>query len=43
MVTMRFYNPKKIDINILKEKSSKLLNEFKGYEIEYKGLSLEDM
>jgi AAA+ ATPase superfamily predicted ATPase len=36
-------NPKKIDFTTLKEKSSKLLNEFKGYKIEYKGLSFEDM
>jgi hypothetical protein len=36
-------NPKKIDINALKEKSLKLLNEFQGYEIEYLGLSLENM
>ena len=36
-------NPKKIDINVLKQKSSKLLSELGGYEIEYKGLSLEDM
>jgi len=36
-------NPKKIDLSVLKQKASKLLNEFRGYEVEYKGLSLEDM
>ncbi len=36
-------NPKKIDLEILKQKALKLLSEFYGYEIEYKGLSLEDM
>lgn len=36
-------NPGKIDIKALKQKASKLLNELKGYEIEYQGLSMEDM
>jgi len=36
-------NPKKIDINKLKQKSSKLVQKLKGFEIEYRGFSLSDM
>ena len=34
---------KKIDIELLKHKSQKLLHHFKGYSIEYRGLSMDDM
>ncbi len=36
-------NPKKIDINILKEKSLKIVDKYKYYDIKYIGYSLEDM
>lgn len=36
-------NPKKIDMDILKEKSQKLIAKYKNYEVQYKGYSLEDM
>ncbi len=36
-------NPKKIDIDILKDKAKKLEKVLKSYNIEYKGLSLIDM
>ncbi|MBE0496714.1 MAG: ATP-binding protein [Campylobacterales bacterium] len=36
-------NEKKIDLNALKQKSSKLLDKFNGYKVEYHGLSLRDM
>ncbi len=36
-------NPKKIELNKLKQKSIKLLQKLKGYKIEYRGYSLEDM
>ena len=34
---------KRINLNILKEKSKKLLTKFKGYEVEYKALSFDDL
>ncbi|MBN2895287.1 MAG: ATP-binding protein [Campylobacterales bacterium] len=36
-------NPKKIDIDQLKNKSLKLIGDFKAYAIEYRGLSIDDM
>ena len=36
-------NPRKIDIDILKNKAIKLEKVLKSYNIEYKGLSLIDM
>ena len=36
-------NPDKISINNLKFKSKNLVSKLKGYDIEYKGFSLEDM
>ena len=36
-------NPKKIDIEILKEKAKKLQKNFRNFKIEYVGYSLEDM
>jgi len=36
-------NPKKIDMDILKEKAKKLQKNFKQYDIEYIGYSLDDM
>jgi AAA+ ATPase superfamily predicted ATPase len=36
-------NPKKIDLDILKQKSQNLIKKFNDYKIEYKGFSLEDM
>ena len=36
-------NPKKIDIEILKEKAKKLQKNFRNFKIEYIGYSLEDM
>ena len=36
-------NPKKININKLKEKAVKLTQKFKDYAFEYKGFSLEDL
>ncbi len=36
-------NPKKIDFEVLKNKSMKLIEGFKSYRIEYKGYSIEDM
>jgi hypothetical protein len=36
-------NERKIDLNALRQKSSKLLDKFNGYEVEYRGLSLKDM
>lgn len=36
-------NKKKIDINILKQKSDKLMQKYKKYDIEYVGFSLDDM
>lgn len=36
-------NKEKISQDILKEKSKKLLEQFKGYEIEFQSLSLDDM
>lgn len=34
---------RKIDLELLKQKSLKLVDKFSGYEIEYRGFSLEDM
>jgi AAA+ ATPase superfamily predicted ATPase len=34
---------KRINLNVLKEKSKKLLTKFKGYEVEYKALSFDDL
>ena len=36
-------NPKKIRLTKLKEKVVKLEQKLKGYEIEYRGLSLDDL
>ncbi|MCF6240894.1 MAG: ATP-binding protein [Bacteroidales bacterium] len=36
-------NKKKISIDLLKAKSEKLVQNLKGYDIEYKGFSIEDM
>jgi hypothetical protein len=36
-------NAKKIDIDLLEEKSKKLEKNFKKYKIQYIGYSLEDM
>jgi len=36
-------NPRKIDINILKQKSTKLVTKYNKYKIEYIGYSLEDL
>ena len=36
-------NLRKININVLKEKASKLTNKYKHYDIKYVGYSLEDM
>jgi len=36
-------NKNKIDLEILKQKSQKIVNKFKNYKIEYKAWSLEDM
>jgi hypothetical protein len=36
-------NPKKIDLNSVKNKSLKLIEDFKSYTIEYKGYSMVDM
>jgi len=36
-------NPKRIDLNILEAKSQKLVNKYKSYQFEYRGLSLDDM
>ena len=36
-------NPKKIDLNSVKNKSLKLIEDFKSYTIEYKGYSMLDM
>jgi len=36
-------NPKKIDLEVLKNKSVKLIEGFKSYRIDYKGYSIEDM
>jgi len=34
---------KRIDINALKKKASKIVQKFKNYEVEFKGFSLEDL
>jgi hypothetical protein len=39
--TKEFLNPH--NIKLASQKSSILLNEFKGYKIKYQGLSLEDI
>jgi AAA+ ATPase superfamily predicted ATPase len=36
-------NPKKIDLNILKEKSKKLTQKYTKYKIDYQGFSIEDI
>lgn len=36
-------NPKKIDLNLLQNKSLRLVGDFKGYAVEYKGFSMADM
>jgi AAA+ ATPase superfamily predicted ATPase len=36
-------NPKKIDLSILKLKAEKILPELKGYKVQYRALSMEDM
>jgi len=36
-------NPSKIDLNLLKTKSTQLKKQFHGYQIKYMGLSLENM
>jgi len=36
-------NPKKIDMERLEEKAQKLLQKHKGYEVEFKGYSIEDI
>ena len=36
-------NPRKIDISLLEGKAQKLLQKHKGYEIQFKGYSMEDM
>jgi len=36
-------NPKKIDINVLEKKSSKLMAKYKKYDCKFRGYSLEDM
>ena len=36
-------NPKKIDLNILKEKATKLVAKYPSYMVEYRGFSLEDI
>ena len=36
-------NPGKINIDVLREKSSKLISKYKQYKIDYIGYSLEDM
>jgi len=36
-------NPKKINLEILKQKSLKIVSKFTGYEVKYKGFSLEDV
>lgn len=36
-------NPKKIDINLLKQKSTKLISKYSKYNVEYMGYSLEDL
>lgn len=36
-------NPKKIDIDILKNKAEKLRKNLKDYDIKYQALSLENM
>ncbi|PIF04815.1 MAG: hypothetical protein CSA86_00500 [Arcobacter sp.] len=36
-------NPKKIDLEILKQKAKKIESKFKAYDIEYLGYSLENM
>jgi len=36
-------NPKKIDMGLLEEKAQKLLQKHKGYEVTFKGYSIEDM
>ncbi|MFZ2889470.1 ATP-binding protein [Sulfuricurvum sp.] len=36
-------NPKKIDLDVLKNKSLKLIGDFKAYRVEYKGFSMVDM
>lgn len=36
-------NPKKIDINVLEKKSSKLMAKYRKYDCKFRGYSLEDM
>lgn len=36
-------NPKNISINKLKEKSQSILQQFKGYKVDFKGYSIDDM
>ena len=36
-------NPDKIDLNLLKEKSAKILSHHKGWAVSFAGLSLKDM
>ena len=40
---MKKINPKKIDLEILKQKAKKLEKELNTYECEYLGFSLNDM
>jgi hypothetical protein len=36
-------NPEKLDLKRLEKKAQKLLQKHKGYEVTFKGYSLEDM
>jgi Holliday junction resolvase-like predicted endonuclease len=36
-------DPKRIDLELLKKKSEKLLQKFKGYTPSYRGFSLKDL
>ena len=36
-------NPKKIDLEILKQKASKLVSTFTDFSVDYQGYSLENM
>ena len=36
-------NPKNIRLNLLREKSARIVQQLKGYEIDYLGFSLEDL
>jgi AAA+ ATPase superfamily predicted ATPase len=37
------WNPKKLQLNVLKQKAARLIQSLEGYEIQYAGFSLEDV